>query len=53
VIMFGALLMSIAVLISSVVLFVLGVLVVIGGAVAAKVLTAMGYGSSGRSGEHA
>lgn len=47
VVMFGSLLMSIAVLISSVALFVVGTLVVVAGAVAAKVLSAMGFGTGG------
>lgn len=46
VVMFGALIMAVAVLISNVALFVVGVLVVVAGAVAAKVLVAMGFGSS-------
>jgi len=45
VVMLGSLIMSVAVLISSVALFVVGALVVVAGGISAKVLTAMGFGS--------
>lgn len=45
VVMLGSLIMSVAVLIGSVALFVVGALVVVAGAVAAKVLSAMGFGA--------
>ncbi len=45
VIMIGSLIMSAAVLMSSVSLFVVGAVVVVLGAVAGKVLAAMGYGA--------
>jgi hypothetical protein len=48
VIMLGALIMAIAVIIGTVWLFVLGALVVVLGAVAGKVLSAMGFGVSGK-----
>jgi hypothetical protein len=47
-IMFGALIMAIAVVISTVWLFVVGAVVVVLGAIAGKVLSAMGFGVSGK-----
>lgn len=49
-IMVGSLIMAIAVLIKSVPVFVGGCVVVVLGAIAGKVLSAMGYGVAGRSG---
>jgi hypothetical protein len=48
--MIGALIMSIAVVIASVWLFVVGAVVAVLGAVSGKVLSAMGFGVSGRPG---
>jgi hypothetical protein len=48
VIMLGALIMSIAVVVTNVWVFVLGAVVVVLGAVAGKVLSAMGFGVSGK-----
>ena len=50
IIMLGALIMSVAVVIASVPGFVVGVVVVVLGAVAGKVLSAMGFGASGKPG---
>ena len=50
IIMLGALIMSIAVVIGSVAVFVAGVVVVVLGGVAGKVLSAMGFGASGKPG---
>ncbi len=47
VVMFGALIMAVAVLLGSVAVFVVGALVVVAGGVAGKVLSAMGYGDAG------
>jgi uncharacterized membrane protein len=49
-IMFGALIMAIAVIVTTVWLFVVGAVIVVLGAVAGKVLSAMGFGVSGRPG---
>jgi hypothetical protein len=48
--MFGALIMSIAVVITTVWVFVLGAVVVVIGAIAGRLLSAMGFGVSGRPG---
>src|SRR5689334_12215249 len=48
VVMLGALVMAIAVVIDSVWLFVVGAVIVVLGAVSGKVLSAMGFGKSGR-----
>ena len=48
--MFGALIMSIAVVIATVWVFVLGAVVVLLGVVAGRLLSAMGFGVSGRPG---
>jgi sterol desaturase/sphingolipid hydroxylase (fatty acid hydroxylase superfamily) len=48
VIMLGALIMAVSVVAESVWLFVVGVVVVVLGAVAGKVLSAMGFGVSGK-----
>jgi hypothetical protein len=50
IIMLGALVMSIAVVIASVWLFVVGAVVAVLGAISGKVLSAMGFGASGRPG---
>jgi len=50
VIMLGALVMAIAVVITTVWLFVVGAVVVVLGALSGKVLSAMGFGVSGRPG---
>jgi hypothetical protein len=47
-IMLGSLIMAIAVVITTVWLFVVGAVVVLAGAVAGKVLSAMGFGVSGK-----
>jgi hypothetical protein len=49
-IMLGALVMAIAVIITTVWLFVAGAVVVVLGAISGKVLSAMGFGVSGRPG---
>jgi len=49
-IMVGFLIMSIAVLVKSVPLFVVGAVVIVLGAIAGKVLAAMGFGVSGKPG---
>jgi uncharacterized membrane protein len=49
-IMLGALIMAIAVVVTTVWLFVVGIVVVIAGAVAGKVLSMMGFGVSGKPG---
>jgi hypothetical protein len=49
-VMLGALIMSIAVVITTVWLFVVGAFVAVAGAVAGKMLAAMGFGVSGRPG---
>jgi hypothetical protein len=48
IIMFGALVMAIAVIVTTVWLFVVGAVIVVLGAVAGKVLSAMGFGVSGK-----
>ncbi len=48
VIMFGSLVMSVAVVIASAVLFWIGAVVVVLGGIAGKVLSIMGFGASGR-----
>jgi len=48
IIMLGALIMAIAVVITTVWLFVVGAVIVVLGAVAGKVLSAMGFGASGK-----
>ena len=48
--MFGALIMSIAVVIATVWVFVLGAVVVLLGVIAGRLLSAMGFGVSGRPG---
>lgn len=48
--MAGTLIMCIAVVIASVWLFIVGAVVFAGGGVAGKVLSAMGFGASGRPG---
>jgi hypothetical protein len=50
IIMLGALVMSIAVVIATVWLFVVGAVIVVLGGVSGKVLSAMGFGASGRPG---
>jgi hypothetical protein len=47
-ILLGALVMSVAVALALVWLFVVGAVIVVAGAVAGKVLSAMGFGVSGR-----
>ena len=47
-IMLGSLIMAIAVVITTVWLFVVGAVVVVAGAAAGKILSAMGFGVSGR-----
>jgi hypothetical protein len=49
-IMLGALIMAVAIVITSVWLFVVGAVVVVLGAISGKVLSAMGFGVSGRPG---
>jgi hypothetical protein len=49
-IMLGSLIMAIAVVITTVWLFVVGAVVVVAGAVAGKILSAMGFGVSGKPG---
>jgi hypothetical protein len=49
-IMLGSLIMAIAVVVTTVWLFVVGAVVVVAGAVAGKVLSAMGFGVSGKPG---
>jgi hypothetical protein len=49
-VMLGSLIMSIAVVVTTVWLFVVGAVVAVGGAVAGKMLSAMGFGVSGRPG---
>ena len=46
----GSLIMSIAVVIASVWLFVVGAVIAVAGAISGKVLSAMGFGSSGQPG---
>src|SRR5690348_3128591 len=48
IIVFGVLIMAIAVIITTVWLFVVGVVIVVLGVVAGKVLSAMGFGVSGK-----
>ena len=48
--MLGALIMSIAVVIATVWVFVLGAVVVVIGVIAGRLLAAMGFGVSGRPG---
>jgi hypothetical protein len=50
IIMLGALVMAVAVILTSVWLFVVGAVVVVLGAISGKVLSAMGFGVSGRPG---
>lgn len=50
VVMLGALIMCVAVVIASVWLFVVGAVVVVLGGISGKVLSAMGFGASGRPG---
>jgi hypothetical protein len=47
-IMLGSLIMAIAVVVTSVWLFVVGAVVVVAGAAAGKILSAMGFGVSGK-----
>ena len=50
IIMVGALVMAIAVVIGSVWLFVVGAVIAVVGGISGKVLSAMGFGKSGRPG---
>ena len=50
VIMLGALIMSVAVVVTTVWLFVVGAVVAVAGAALGKLLSAMGFGVSGRPG---
>jgi hypothetical protein len=50
IIMLGTLIMAVAVVVMTVWLFVLGAVVVVVGVIAGKVLSAMGFGVSGRPG---
>ena len=50
IIMLGSLLATIAVIVGSTPLFVVGIVIAILGGIAAKVLSAMGFGSAGKQG---
>ncbi len=49
-VMLGSLIMSVAVVVTTVCLFVVGAVVAVAGAIAGKMLSAMGFGVSGRPG---